>query len=112
MGYRGRKGRLLPYDMGGAKSSPNPFFQAPCLEVKPRAEWKVRGKNDEMVVPKEPEIINKGFPMEYTIAFKLCKAGYGTPESILNMPVAMVLALLEYDTTISEYKQVYIEINS
>lgn len=65
-----------------------------------------------MVIPKEPEIINKGFPMEYTVAFRLSKAGYGTPDSILNMSLTTVLALLEYDTTMSEYKQSYIELNS
>jgi hypothetical protein len=45
------------------------------------------------------------------IALRLAKEGFGSPESILAMPVDVVLAALEYSTFLAEYEETAMELN-
>ena len=47
------------------------------------------------------------------IAMKLSKIGYcgGNPESILKMPVDIVMTMLDYEAFESDYEKAYIELN-
>lgn len=45
------------------------------------------------------------------IANRLCKEGYGTMTQILEQPIDLTLAALEYCTFISEYEQTAHELN-
>ena len=53
-------------------------------------------------------------PEEWVIAFRLAKAGYGggNPETILEMPVDIVMGLVQYEVFTAEYETQFIKINS
>lgn len=45
------------------------------------------------------------------IANRLCKEGYGTMEQILEQPIDLTLAALEYCTFIGEYEKANHDLN-
>lgn len=44
-------------------------------------------------------------------AVRLSKAGYGTPDQILHMPVDVVLAAMEYTAFLDDYETTFRELN-
>lgn len=44
-------------------------------------------------------------------ALRLSKAGFGTPDQILRMPVSVVLGALQYVTFLSDYEATFVELN-
>ena len=47
------------------------------------------------------------------VALKLAKAGYGggDPEKVLNMPVGIVLAMIQFEKFQAQYERAFIDLN-
>lgn len=66
-----------------------------------------RGEEEETKIPK----VNTTEKLSNIIAFRLCKAGYGTVDQILEMDVDRVLRILDYENFIPKYEARIMELN-
>ena len=46
------------------------------------------------------------------VALRLSRAGYGTPEAILDMPSNIVITALRYEKFLEEYNDKFVELNT
>lgn len=46
------------------------------------------------------------------LSLKLCKAGYGSSEEILNTKADLVLMMLHYESFLTDYEQEFFRLNS
>jgi hypothetical protein len=55
--------------------------------------------------------VKHDYDEELLVAIKLSKAGYGRPQEILDMPLNVVLGIVQYERFIPEYEEAFIEMN-
>ena len=77
------------------------FFRDPIIRVNTVIEQS----------KKCPKVITRNNTEDRLNALRLSKAGYGSVEEILNMPVDIVLDILSYETFLSEFEVACYELN-
>jgi hypothetical protein len=45
------------------------------------------------------------------VALKLAKAGYGTPQQVLAMPLDQVIAMIAYENFLPQFEEAFYEMN-